>query len=211
MNIRAKIWNSERPIYNSLPKIFGGFENETTNILTNYWDVLNIETKEKIESLINQVEIDQCDVEYLPLLAMLAGFSGEYNISGYSPDTIRLLIKNSFDFIWKFKGSEQVLRFILLALDIPFEIWKSSLLIADSSTVPHILGDNNLEYFIQLPLCFKRDSFNWLETVRIIGLYTPAYTNTLVCYDCFFADQSAVGEPVFDTPQLSIDNGCYPV
>lgn len=211
MNIRAKIWHSQRPVYNSLPKIFGGFENETTSYLTQYWDDLSIDCKTKIEQINQNFDIDNCNDVYLPLLAMLAGFSGEYSIDHYPPNVIRLLIKKSFDFIWHYKGSEKVLRFILNTLNIPFFIWQGTLLLTDISKVPHILGIDNLSFFIQLPLCFTRNSFDWLETVRIIRLYTPAYTNIIICYDCFFADQSCAGEPIFDVPQLSIDNECYPI
>lgn len=205
--MRGLTWDTERPIYKSLPSIFETYQgNDAVDYITQFWDELLIDTKANVDDVERQLDPLTCDEEYLPLLSYVTGFTGKYSILNYTVEQQRTLISRAFDFIWRYKGTEQVLTFILDTLEIPHIIWYSNFLLADISTVPHTIGEGNYKAYILLSISVTRNGDIWNKALLNRELYTAAFSETTLAYDCFYADYSAAGDPVFDTPTISKNN-----
>lgn len=206
---RAYAWKSKRPIQNTLPCFSGAYQNELTKILIKYWDELVIHIKELIEDLPRQLDANTCDEEFLPLLGYMAGFTGEYSILEYPLEVQRELILNSSNFIWRYKGTDKVLDYLLDILGIPHLLSYGSLFIVGISTSPHLFAESNFSAYLLLPIGIERNSAEWNLAQQILNLYSPAYSDIHMCYDGFYPSISAPGDPVFDEATLSVTEGHY--
>lgn len=211
MSNRANAWLSKRPILNSLPGLLAAYsQNKAANITTAFWDELLVKVKGEIDDLPRQLNPLTCDAEYLPLLSFITGFTGSYSILAYTDAQKRILISRAYDLIWRYKGSEEVLDFILDTLDVPHLVWYSTYFLAGISTTDHYIGTSNLFAYVLISIGVPRNSVKWSNILLNVKLYTSAYSNISVCYDAFYAGISATEEPVFDTPTISIKAGDYP-
>jgi hypothetical protein len=212
MSIRGQVWETGRPVRYSLPGLFGKYsENDATDYLTRYWDNLLVESKAKIDSLDEKLCPLSCGEEnFLPLLAVITGFVGEYDITNYPIEVQRNLIDQSYSFIWRWKGSEKVLLYLLGQLGFNAVVWTGARLLAGETEVPHTIGKQGFKSFILLPIKFFRQTPEWELAESIVDLYTPAYSDDRLCYDAFFAGLSVAGDPTFDWASLSVELGIYP-
>jgi hypothetical protein len=211
MSIRGQVWETERPIRYSLPGLFGKYsENAATDYLTLYWDKLLVDSKAKIDGLDEQLSPLTCEEDFLPLLAVLSGFTGEYDITNYPAEAQRNLIDQSYSFIWRYKGSQMVLLYVLQQLNFDALVWSGARLIAGETQVPHTIGKQGFKSFVLLPIKFFRQTQEWELAESIVELYSPAYSDCSLCYDAFFAGFSVAGDPAFDWASISVEQGLYP-
>lgn len=177
-----KAWIVEkRPIYSRLPDAY--HDNQVANWLTDYWDELLVNLKEKIDDLPRQLNPMLCDEVWLDFLAPLCGFTSDYWDISWSVESKRILLANSYSFIWKNKGTKLVLSFILNTLGIDHEIWQGSDFILGSSQVSiDRLGDAAWEYKILLPAYYSSDGYEFQLARRINNLFGCIWCKSEVRY-----------------------------
>lgn len=194
-------WNTGRPIFHRLPGENGAYtDNFVVDALTSPWDELLLDTKDKLDNYYSDyLDPDTALDANLPWLAQLCGFTGEYSLVSYPVTAQREFIKKSFSFIWPFKGSRPVLEFVL-SLVSGAKLYILGEFLADISKcdIDTLGADTNLIYFVLMPLSYLRTSPNWTLAKKLLHLYAPAYTKGILCYEHFYADFSACGEPLFD-------------
>lgn len=202
MSSTYEAWSSSRPVYQRLPGINGGYYSEDGNNpadwLTQFVDVLLVETKAKIDDLPRQLNPDTCDPEWLDFLAGLCGLTGEYWDTAWPESIQRSLIRSAFPTLWANKGSKQVIEYLLNLFGISHDIWLGSaayadIALADIATV----GTPQWRYVIRLPLLYLRDSPEFKLAEKLNRLYGPVFCDSRVCFKEAYADFAVCGDPVF--------------
>lgn len=150
-----------------------------------------------IDEAARQADPLRCDPDRLDYLSRLAGYSGIYWDTSWPVDTKRLLIYYAFTLVWPYKGSAKVLSFVLDAFGIEHTLWQGSELLADITPLPAKIGIPQLKYYILLPLKYRRKGWHFKMAEKIDYLFGPAFCDSKVVYEDFFADISQAGEPVF--------------
>ncbi|MBE9178660.1 hypothetical protein IQ268_08820 [Oculatella sp. LEGE 06141] len=204
MSSTYEAWQSGRPIYSRLPGVNEGYRKEEgepiADWLTVYFDELLIATKTTVGDLPRQLNPATCDPAWLDFLRLLCGFTGEYWDKAWSDEVKRSLIANAFDGvdIWANKGSEVVLAYLLELFDIDHEVWLGASFLVGISELPGTLGSPEWVYYLLLPLKYLRESSEFKLAEKLNRLYSPAFCDSLVCYDAFYVGFSACGDPVFE-------------
>ena|GEM_PF-2044415 len=191
-----ELWLDNRPIYNRLPGVNGGYKTDVVAWLTAFWDEETIKALLDVEDFDRQVDPDLCDEQYLDFLAGLFGWSGIYWNSSWPTPTKRTLLSRSFDKIWINKGSRETLTFIITAFGIPNLIIEGTSFIIGQSEVGDQLGDIAWEYVIYLPTRYFRSPTEILVR-QLDKLFSPVWTDgTLIFDDQYFGtvDILATGE-----------------
>lgn len=202
MTHTATAWATGRPIYSRLPGINGAYtDNPVADWLTDHWDAVLLAAKAKVDDLPRQLTPAACDVDWLDFLAPLCGFSGEYWDKSWSTTIKRSLLSNSYTLIWQNKGSRQVLTFLLTTLGVTHEIWLGSSFLVGVTELAAggaLIGDPEWKYYILLPLAYLRESSEFRRAEQVNRLYGPAFADSVVAYDSFYAGFSVAGDPVFE-------------
>lgn len=207
---RGEAW-LDRPIYNSLPAVYEAYHgNEVVDDITKYWDEKLIKLKADIDDLPRQLNPLTCDKEYLPLLSYITGFTGSYTILDYPEDVQRKMISRAYDFIWKYKGSEEVLGYILTLLEVPHRIWYGAFLVLGYTRLPHPFSTKSLNAYVLISIGVRRNGVEWNNVRRNVDLYTAAFSEIKIAYDAFYLGYSALGEPLFSEPTVSVEAGHHP-
>lgn len=193
-----KSWTDQIPVTGNLPEVYR--ENEVAQWLAHPWDRFTYGLKAKIDEIfLRQLNPETCDREWLDYLAALSGFIGEYWEPSFSDEIKRSLISNGLPFLWVKRGTRTVLEFVLrLFLGDRFDVWTESEFRADITVLDGELGEPEFRYFIRLPLDFLRNGEEFRRAEKINRHYGAFYCDSEVVYDGFYADFSAVGDPVFD-------------
>jgi hypothetical protein len=172
----------KRPIYHRLPECYK--DNPIADWLTQYWDALLIEVKEKIDDLPKQLDPQTCDEEWLDFLAPLCGFYGDYWDRQWTLPAKRTLINNSYTLIWKNKGSRDVLSFVLDTLGIEHKIWVGQSFVLGVSQVSiDRLGNAAWEYKILLPDKYASDGKEFKLARKINKLFGCLWCRSEVVYE----------------------------
>lgn len=175
-------WDSGRPIFSRMPEIYK--ENYIADNLLIYWETLLISLKTKIDDLPRQLDPNTCDSNWLDFLAPICGFTGDYWDNNWSDDSKRLLLANSYNFIWANKGSRQVLSFVLNSLNINHRIETGDNWIVGVSQLGiDKLGNNAWDYQILLPKYYRLNGSEFILTDKINKLYGPLYCKSQIIYD----------------------------
>jgi hypothetical protein len=202
-------WDTGRPILHRLPGQNEGYDHEdptsspyppVSDWLTQFWDELLIQTKEKFESFhANYLDPVTALPENLDWLAQMCGFTGAYWDASWPDATKRKLIAQSYLFIWPYKGTRAVLEFMYgEAFGLNARIYILGEFLAGVTQVPAAVGGETLRFYVRVPLLYLRTSPDWGLTDRLRRLYSPAYVDSSVVYERFYAGFSLAGEPVFD-------------
>lgn len=174
-------WSTERPIFSRLPEVYQ--DNEVADWLTIYWDELLASLKYKIDDLPRQLSPLTCDDKWLDFLAPLCGFTGDYWDRDWKSSSKRLLLTNSYKFIWSNKGTRTVLSFVLNALDIDHTIWEGSKFVLGVSQLDiDSLGTAAWEYKILLPNYYQYKGYEWKLAEKINKLFGPLWCGSEVIY-----------------------------
>lgn len=172
----------ERPIYSRLPECYK--DNNIADILTVFWDELLINLKDKIYDIPRQLDPETCDPIWLDFLAPLCGFTGEYWDTKWDTQAKRTLLLNSYSFIWKNKGTQEVLSFILNTLGIDHKIWTGQAFVLGVSKVSiDRLGDAVWEYKILLPSYYTSEGNEFKLARKINSLFGPLWCKSEVRYE----------------------------
>ncbi|MBW4443074.1 MAG: phage tail protein I [Plectolyngbya sp. WJT66-NPBG17] len=190
-----KAWRDGVPFTGNLPEVYQ--ESEVSGWLSGTWDRFLIELKARIDEVaLRQLDPDTCDEQWLDYLAALSGFTGDYWDSTWTPATKRVLIRNGLNYLWRLRGTQQVLEFVLqLFLGDRFDVWQETEFLAEVSILDADLGEPEYRYFVRLPLELGSE-FNLAR--KLNRLYGAAYCDSDVVYDGFYADFSCCGDPIFD-------------
>jgi phage tail P2-like protein len=181
MSSTYEAWSSGRPIFSRLPEVYQ--DNQLSDWLTVYWDEMLASLKSKIDDLPRQLSPLTCDENWLDYLAPLCGFTGEYWDRNWKASSKRLLLNNSYSFIWRNKGTRNVLSFVLNALEIDHIIWEGSKWVLGVSQVSiDILGTSAWEYKILLPNYYQYKGYEWKLAEKINRLYGPLWCGSEVRY-----------------------------
>lgn len=175
-------WDTLRPIFSRLPEVYR--ENSLADNLVIYWEELLISNKDKIDDLPRQLDPTTCDANWLDFLAPLCGFTGQYWDISWPVASKRLLLSNSYTFIWTSKGSREVLSFVLNALNIQHKIVTGDNWILGTSRLGiDTLGNAAWEYQILLPTFYKLEGPEFKLTARINRLFGPLWCKSQILYD----------------------------
>ena len=171
----------ERPIYSRLPETYT--DNNIADWLTHYYDELLIQLNTKIDDIPRQLNPALCDPVWLDFLAPLCGFTPDYWDVKWTVAAKRTLLSNSWSYIWKNKGTKEVLSFILNALDIEHEIVQGSDFILGKSQLSlDSLGESAWEYVIYLPTSYEPNGYEFQLTRRINSLFGCYWCRSSVEY-----------------------------
>lgn len=208
----AIAWGLGLPIYWRLPGINEGYrKDEDPNVirddpeedpvakwLTAFWDALLVAKKGQLDDIRDrQVDPLLCDPEWLDLLAVMAGFTGEYWDKAWPIPVKRQLIANAFTLIWSNKGSEEVLRFLLDAFGLVYDIWQGDQFLAGLDAAGSEVGTPQWRFVIRVGLEYLRNSPQFKLAEKLNRLYSPLFTDNRVAFKQFYSGFSIAGDPVF--------------
>jgi phage tail-like protein len=175
-------WQSGRPIFSRLPNIYK--ENPLADNLVIYWEDVLVDAKNIVDDLPRQLNPLLCDANWLDFLASLCGFTGDYWDKEWAEESKRVLLANSYSFIWPNKGSRQALSFILNALFIEHKIYvEGAWVIGTSQLGIDQLGSSNWTYQILLPLKYNLEGVEFSLANKINRLYGPLWCKSEVIHD----------------------------
>lgn len=191
-------WDS-RPLFRNLPQE-GYQDNEVVDWFTGPWDILLLETKDKIDDTERQLDPMRCDPQWLDYLAALAGFTGLYWNKAWKDSIKRQLIQASLSFLWENRGTEQALEFVLTVFlgANNYDVWREGEFQVEVSTLDAELGEPEYRYFVRVPIAFQRDGEQFRTAALMNQLYGAAYCDSDVVYDGFYTDYSIVGDVIFE-------------
>lgn len=157
-----------------------------------------MELKDKLEH-VHQDMLDPTTAraEHLDWLGQLCGYVGPYSLAPFTPAQKRILIAESFRFVWPYRGTRALLLFLIRLVGIEASIYYESDFILGLSRAGDPFGTPNLTYWIRVTLKYPRGSKEYKLMQRLNTLYGPVYCRSQVCYDRFYLGFSACGEPLF--------------
>jgi phage tail P2-like protein len=198
-------WSEGRPIFLRLP-LYGWQDNAIADAITEPYDRSLIELKEAILNFPRDfIDPDTCRSDALDWLAQLMGFTGDYWDTNW-PDSIKRQLIKDAQFIWSYKGTQQLLEYLLalFALDAVISIpgaWRVGI-----TAIGNTIGGDLLTYSILINSAGKafylRTSDEWRLIERLNRLFMPCWcspttlNSAFVHYDRFRVGLSAVGEPI---------------
>jgi hypothetical protein len=200
-----------RPIFDRLPRL-GYQDNLPTDWLTSFWDQFTVGLKTKVDKLPLDLAPATAPEGNLDFLAALFGFTDGYWEPSWDPATKRDLLGKGLGWLWPRRGTMPVLTYIVnLFFGRGADVWTEGSFFADlSSAEVETLGNPLFRYFLRLPLrgldqtravCVEggttRGRSTWSLAVRLNRLYGPAFADSDVVYEEFYAEFSAAGDPVF--------------
>lgn len=193
-------WADRRPILDQLPQ--QGFQdNPVAAALTAYPDDTLSGWADLLQGLPAALDPSSCDPVLLDYVAFLFGLSGEpYWDIKWSTAVKRAILLNEH-FLRKFKGSYSVIKKVLAIHGISYHLYTDGELIMPFA-FPGTFGTGLMRFFILLPTNIPRTSTVWLETVRTLRAYAPAYTFNMVAYQGFYLGLSHLGEPMVSASML---------
>lgn len=213
MTVIQNRWAEGRPIYYLLPGENEGFlkdpefnDPETdppiADWLTVFWDEVLVENRALAEAFYEYyLNPETCRDEALTgWLAQHFGYTGVYWDESWSLKAKRSLLLNAYQGqrVWESKGTERLFYWLLDVFDLDAQIYQTGSFVVGQSTLPALLGGQPFEFFILAPLRYLRVSRSWELLEQLRQLFTPAYCDSLICYEQFFAGFSVVGDPVFE-------------
>lgn len=188
----------KRPLFARLPGFYGGFtENADADLVTKPVDDLLVELKAKLDDLDRQLDPMRCDAEWLPVLAAMAGFTGQYFNPKWPEVVRRSLVRDGFTKIWPNKGSRGVLDLVLGYFGYDYKIWAGSPLLAGTMVAGDVVGLEPWTFYLQVGTRYLRDSVEFRTMDEIRRLFSPVYCKSRVVYKRFSAGLSVAGDPVF--------------
>lgn len=193
-------WQSGEPIFARMPDENNSYRsNYVVKILLDYWDKVLSQCARALDGLPRQFDPEFCDVNWLDFLAPLCGWTAPYWDTNYPESAKRVLLKNSFSFIWAQKGSRDVLSFILNALGINHIIYiQGSFILGQSTLGTDQLGLDPWDFAVLLPREYIRGGYEFTLAEKMTKLFSPCWCRRTVAYDSFYADLSVAGDPVYD-------------
>lgn len=204
MSDTYRAWvEQQRPIYARLPGANEGYYSDEggnpADWITAYFDALLVGAKAGVDDVRDrQHDPALCDADWLDYLAALAGYTGEYWDETWPDAAKRLLIAEAFTVIWPNKGSAQVLERLFEIFVIDAEIWQAARFIAGVTRVPAVIGSPAWRYYVRFTLDYVRTGAEFSLARRFNRLFGPAYCESGVVYDGFYAGYSVAGDPVFE-------------
>lgn len=193
-------WSEGRPIYLRLPSDAEKYQgNPAVDAITRPFDAILMQYKAAIDNFSRDfLDPDTARSDALDWLAQNCGFTGNYWDPLWTDAQKRLLIKNSHSFIWNNKGTYRLLYWLLnTVFAIPAQIFQVGQFLADINAADDVLGGDQLQYFLLMPMTYKTTSKEWRLAERLNYLYMPVFCSSDVVYDAFYADLSAAEDPVF--------------
>lgn len=193
-------WEAGRPIYNRLPEDSEQYRyNPVVEAVTRPWDSMLLDYRNTLALFYqNYLDPQTALPANLDWLAQCVGYTGEYWDTNWTVAQKRSLIANSHTFVWPHKGTLALLEYLLVLFAIAHQVYQPGQFLAGINAAGDALGGDLLEYFILLPLTYLRTSREWQLAERLNRLYMPAWCNSLVCYEQFYAGFTVAGEPVFE-------------
>jgi hypothetical protein len=193
-------WDTGRPIYHRLPSDAEQYQgNPVVDAITTPYDEILMQYKAALDSFeANFLNPDTARSDALDWLAQLCGFTGEYWMTEWADTAKRKLIKNSHLFIWRNKGTERLLVWLLNdVFELGAQVYQIGSFRADISAAGDDVGGDGLEYYILMQFRYETTSKEWRLAESLNRLYMPVFTDSNVVYDGFYADMSRAGDPVF--------------
>lgn len=175
MSLTLELWNQKRPLFDRLPKINGGYDNDVSDWLTGFWDQLFCDTRETIDQIaIRQLNPATCDPEWLDYLAPLLGWDSTYWIKKWSDSSKRLLLVRSLDFIWERKGNPAVIAYVFQSLKLKVIILEVGSFIIGTTTISNPIGTNPWVVQVLMPTSYQFDSI-LKEVEFILDRFLPCW------------------------------------
>ena len=197
----ASAWQRGRPIYNRLPIDSEQYQsNPIVDAITKPFDDILIQYKASVDNFERDfLDPTTARSDALDWLAQLVGFTGRYWDHSWADAQKRLLIANSHSFIWSNKGTYRLLCWLLnTVFALNATIYSVGDFLADINGADDYIGGDNLSYYILMPIADETISHEWRLAERLNLLYMPAFCDSAVVYDGFYADLSRSDDPVFD-------------
>lgn len=192
----------KRPFYSSLPGINRGYYWEeggnVTDWITKPFDDKLLATKALVDDLPRQLNPMTCDTEFLEFIAQLMGFSDGYWRSEWKEHQKRKLLSRALNFVWRYKGSIEVLQWLLEIFDIDATVESyGGLFYADLTLTDTPIEGNGFTYFVIVKPVYERNSEEFIQARWLINKFTPVWTEVILGYDQFYTDLSLTdGEPI---------------
>lgn len=159
MSLTLEVWNQRRPIFERLPKLNGGYDNDISDWLTGFWDELLCDTKDKVSEIpTKQLNPLTCDENWLDFLAQLLGWDRKHWLKKWSVESKRLLLSRSLNFIWERKGNLSVINYVLKSLKLKALVLEVGSFIIGSDTIGEPIGSNPWIVRILMPTSYQFDS-----------------------------------------------------
>jgi Phage tail protein (Tail_P2_I) len=192
-------WDTDRPIYHRLPAESEAYQgNPIVDAVTAPFDELLVQWRDvALHFERDFLDSQTCKPEALDWLAQLCGFTGDYWDTDWPEAAKRELIARSHQFIWPNKGTQILLEYLLSVFAINAGIYRTGQFLAGISTAGSALGGELLQYWVLMPIQYRRTGMEWGLVERFVRLYMPCFVEHAVCYEKFHAGFSAAGEPVF--------------
>lgn len=193
-------WSEGRPIYLRLPSDAEKYQgNPAVAAICQPFDAILMQYKAAIDNFERDfLNPDTARSDALDWLAQNCGFTGKFWQADWTDAQKRLLIKNSHSFIWNNKGTYRLLYWLLnTVFAIPAQIFQVGQFLADINAADDVLGGDQLQYFLLMPITYKTTSKEWRLAERLNYLYMPVFCSSDVVYDAFYADLSAAEDPIF--------------
>lgn len=210
-------WEEGRPIYYLLPGENEGFlkdpefnDPETdppiAEWLTRFWDELLLEQRAIAERFYQDyLDPATCLPEALTgWLAQHFGYTGAYWDDSWSVEAKRALLSNAYQGVrvWESKGTETLFYWLLDVFELEAQIYRTGSFLVGVSTLPAEIGGEPYRFYVTTGLQYLRTSLEWARLEQLRRLFTPAYCESLVCYEQFYAGFSLVGDPVFELDEV---------
>jgi hypothetical protein len=186
-------WQQLRPIFRRLP-VNGYQDNAIADILTQFADEFLIQAKGRLQDMERQVDPLQCDASWIDLLAVMAGFVGEYYDPTWPESIRRQLVANAFTLIWPYLGTQRVLDYLLTLFAIEYQWRFRGSFYLNITPMPGVMGTPIPQYFIVVPYRYARNSYEFQLTEKLRRLYAPAHAQGRVCYPRFLLGLSVCGD-----------------
>lgn len=160
----------------------GYLDNPVCDWLATPADEVLTGTKDKLDDLPRQLDPLTCDEEWLDYLAALCGATGNYWQKDWPELAKRIFLSESYKTIWPGKGTQEIMSFVLITLDILHVIRPKSSFILGESKVGDELGLQGWQYEIFLPSAY----FGTSVANTVIGvndLFGPCWCVSELVYD----------------------------
>ena len=194
-------WSEGRPIYLRLPSDAEKYQgNPVVDAICQPFDAILMQYKAAIDNFERDfLDPDTARSDALDWLAMNCGFTGKFWQADWTDAQKRLLIKNSHSFIWNNVGTYRLLYWLLdTVFAIPAQIFQMGQFLADINAADDVLGGDQLQYFLLMPITYKTTDKTWRLVEQLNKNFMPVFCSSDVVYQSFFSDLSKVGDPVMD-------------
>lgn len=182
-------WN-DRKIYHSLPSLYSSFQSldfvNDSGLIVEFFELIYKVWNDSLITFLDfDGDYDNFSDEQLDAIAPYYGFTEQYYNELWDRERKICLFMGVYHepYIWKFRGTQEVLEYVIKCFDLDAKVSKPSGFIAGVATAGDVCGAPNLAvYDLVIPIEYLSTGIEVEELKYIVKHYTGKWTRFRLRY-----------------------------